>query len=99
MKSRFGIDEAVVGRRLCDLRDSRGLRDATVLTVLSRRYLDQARLFSGNSDVPEDWYGTKARLIKAELDELLDRLALQWTEATESGRATPFTRFATRLSR
>lgn len=103
LRSRFGIDEAVLGRRACDLQESRGLRDATVLMVLARQYLDQARLFAqksdGNSEVPSDWYGTKARLIKAELDELLDRLALQGTEATDSGRTTSCARFATRLSR
>ena len=96
---RFGIDEAVVGRRSCDLRDRRGLLDATVLTVLARQYLDQARQFAGNSDEPQDWYGTKARVLKAELDDLLDRLTLQWGEITDSGRPAPPTRFAARLSR
>ena len=96
---RFGIDETVVGRRSVDLRDRRGLLDATVLTVLARQYLDQARQFSGRTDEPEDWYGIKARLIKAELAELLDRMVLRWVGSVETEHASPTTRFGTRLSR
>ena len=95
----FGIGDAAGGRRPRDLRDCRGLLDATVLMVLSRQYLDQARRFSGNSDEPEDWYGTKARMMKAELDGLLDRLPLQWGEASDADRASPTARFVARLSR
>ncbi len=87
------------GRRSCDLRDPRALVDATVLTVLSRQYLDQARRFAGNSDEPEDWYGVKARATKAELDDLLDRLVLRWNSLTDASQSAPSTRFSTRLSR
>ena len=96
---RFGIDEAVPGRRSVDLRDCRVLRDATVLTVLARRYLDQTRQFAGRTDEPDDWYGVKARLIKAELAELLDRLVLRWVGTSDGDQASPTSRFRTRLSR
>ena len=99
LKFRFRIDEAVAGRRSVDLRDRRGLLDATVLTVLTWRYLDQARRFTGQSDQPDDWYGIKARLIKAELDELLGRMVLHWLVSPDADRAAPTTRFGTRLSR
>ena len=96
---RFGIDEAMGGRSSCDLRNPRALVDATVLTVLARRYLDQARRFTGNSDEPEDWYGVKARAMKAELDDLLDRLVLRWNSLSDASQSAPSTRFSTRLSR
>ena len=99
LNCRFGIDEAVVGRWSTDHRNPRGLLDATVLTVLARQYLDQSRQFAGRSDEPEDWYGTKARMIKAELAELLDRLNLRWSGGAEDNQASPTTRFGTRLSR
>lgn len=99
LNSRLGINEAVVGRQLSNLRHPQELRGATVLTVLARQYLDQSRRFAGNADDPEDWYGTKARMIRAELDGLLDRLVLQWSEVADSGRGEVTARFATRLSR
>jgi len=96
---RFGIDETIAGRRSCDIQDPRVLIDATVLTVLSRQYLDRSRRFSGPSDEPGDWYGVKARLAKAELDDLLDRLVIRWHSATNLAETAPTTRFSTRLSR
>ena len=99
LNHRFGIDEAVVGRRSSDLRNRRALLEVTVLTVLPRQYLDQARRFSGTSDEPEDWYGVKARSLKAELADLLDRLALEWSGSTDTSQSAPTSRFGTRLSR
>ena len=95
---RFGIDEAAPGRRPCDLRAPRALADAAVLAVLAQRYLDQARRFSGAADEPEDWYGVKSRALRAELDDLLDRLVVRWG-AADPGRTAPSIRFSTRLSR
>jgi hypothetical protein len=96
---RFGIDDAVAGRRAVDLYDPRQLREAVVLTVLYKQYLDQSRQFSGASDAPDDVYAAKSRIAKAELDEVLDRLALKWNEAGVASRATATTRFSTRISR
>ena len=96
---RFGIDDRIAGRRSVDLDDPQQLREAVVLTVLYKQYLDQSRQFSGPSDAPDDWYAAKARIAKAELDEVLDRLALKWNEADVAARAIATTRFSTRISR
>ena len=96
---RFGIDGAIAGRRSADLRDPRQLREAVVLTVLYKQYLDQSRQFAGASNAPDDVYAAKSRIAKAELDELLDRIALQWNEADVAPGAIATTRFSTRLSR
>ena len=100
---RFGIDEAIAGRRPADLYDPHELREAVVLTVLYKQYLDQSRQFAGRisdqSETPGDVYAAKARIAKAELDELLDRLALKWNEADVASRAIATTRFSTRVSR
>jgi len=96
---RFGIDDLVVGRRSVDLYDPVELREAVVLTVLYRQYQDQSRQFASGSERPDDWYAAKARIIKEELDDLLDRLALKWNAADVASRAVATTRFSTRLSR
>lgn len=96
---RFGIDDRVAGYRSVDLYDPRELREAAVLTVLARQYLDQARQFASPSDAPEDWYSAKARIVKAELDDVLDRLALRWNSADVAALASTTTRFSSRLSR
>ena len=96
---RFGIDDRVVGRRSLDLYDPQQLREAVVLTVLYKQYLDQSRQFSGPSDAPDDWYAAKARIAKGELTEVLDRLALKWNAADVAARVTATTRFSPRLSR
>jgi hypothetical protein len=100
---RFGIDDTIPGRRSVDLYDPQQLREAVVLTVLYKQYLDQSRQFAGpvadQSQKPGDVYGAKARLAKAELDEVLDRLALKWNEADVANRAIATTRFSTRISR
>ena len=100
---RFGIDDEIAGRRSVDLYDPQQLREAVVLTVLYKQYLDQSRQFAGKiadqSETPGDVYSAKARIAKAELDELLDRLALKWNEADVAARAIATTRFSTRISR
>lgn len=100
---RFGIDDAIAGRRSVDLYDPHQLREAVVLTVLYKQYLDQSRQFAGRivdpSEMPGDVYAAKARIAKAELDDLLDRLALKWNEADVAARAIATTRFSTRISR
>jgi len=96
---RFGIDDAIAGRRSIDLYDPKQLREAVVLTVLYKQYLDQSRQFVGSSDASGDVYAAKSRIAKTELDELLDRLALKWNEADVASRAIATTRFSTRVSR
>jgi hypothetical protein len=103
MDRRFGIDDCIPGRRSVDLHDHHQLREAVVLTVLYKQYLDQSRQFAGKiadqSQTPGDVYAAKARIAKAELDEVLDRLALKWNEADVASRSIATTRFSTRLSR
>lgn len=86
LNRRFGIDDQVPGRRSLDLADARELRDATVLTAVLGRYLDLIQDANGVTAL-------KARLIKAQLDELLGRLALHWNSAE------PTTRFGTKMAR
>jgi hypothetical protein len=95
---RFGITTggAYTGRCASELADPTELRDAVVLTVLSRQYLDMSREVAA----PSDTFAEKARLTKGELDELLDRLALHWSRSVvDAGLASPSTRFSTRMSR
>ncbi len=100
---RFGVDNALAGRRAVDLHDPHQLREAVVLTVLYKQYLDQSRQFNGpiadQSATPGDVYAAKARIAKTELDEVLDRLALRWNEADVASRAVATTRFSTRVLR
>jgi len=100
---RFGIDECVPGRRSVDLHDQHQLREAVVLSVLYKQYLDQSRQFAGRiadpSETPGDVYAAKARIARAELDEVLDRLALRWNAVDVASRSIATTRFSTRLSR
>ena len=74
-----------------------------MLTVLYKQYLDQSRQFAGSlpdqATRPDDVYAAKARLAKAELDEILDRLTLTWNEMDVASRAIATTRFSTRISR
>jgi hypothetical protein len=96
---RYGIDDAVAGRRSLDLYDPQQLREAVVLTVLYKQYLDQGRQFAGASSAPDDLYSAKSRIAKSELDEVLDRLTLQWNEHDALARSVATTRFSTRISR
>jgi hypothetical protein len=95
LNRRLGVDPSLAGRRPGDLSDPRELRDAVVLAVLYRRYLDLAR----GDGRAEGTFAAKATLFKAELDELLARLIVHWKPSDPSGRSVPATRFSTRISR
>jgi hypothetical protein len=86
---RFGIDPQVPGRRRGDLADARQLREATILTVLHRRYLDLSRDAEGP-------LAAKAARLGSALADALARVVLHWTSAD---RGAPTTRFGTRMSR
>jgi hypothetical protein len=93
---RYGINDLVVGRRTSDLYDPQEVREATVLTVLYKQYLDMSRMFEGQLDM----FAAKAQSIREELRELLDRVALHWRPAAGPGvPASSTTRFSTRISR
>ncbi|WP_435021262.1 hypothetical protein TA3x_002281 [Tundrisphaera sp. TA3] len=94
---RLGIDDRFPGRRAIDLGDPTEVREAVVLTVLYRQFLDQSRQSSGAGDRPDDWYSAKARMIKAELDERLSGLALRWSSNANGAGET--IRFGMRMTR
>jgi len=94
LNRRYGIDDLLAGRRTTDLADPKEIRDAVVLTVLHRQYLDMSRESGANPDI----FAAKAGPIKAELDDLLARVVVRWNPA--GGLAEPSTsRFTTRLTR
>jgi hypothetical protein len=88
LDQRFVIDPAVPRRTPADLYDPRQLRDATVLDVLARLYVDQARQ-------PDDIYMKKAQAYRAEFDDLIGGMVLRWRTAVPP-TAGPF---GARLSR
>lgn len=93
---RYGINDLIVGRRTSDLYDPREVREATVLTVLYKQYLDMSRGFEGQPDT----FTTKAQLIREELRELLDRVVVHWRPISNTaGPESPSTRFSTRITR
>jgi hypothetical protein len=91
---RFGISNGLYpGHSGSELADPTELRDAVVLTVLSRQYLAVSR-----EAAPSEEFAAKAQAVKADLDDLLARLALHWNRAGED--LDPITtRFSTRMSR
>ena len=96
LNRRYGIDDFVAGRRSCDLFDPREVRDATVLTVLYRQYMEMSR----GSEERADLFATKARMYKEELSDLLARTIIHW--ANKSGSPTSsqsISKMATRMSR
>jgi hypothetical protein len=96
LNCRYGIDDFIFGRRSSDLYDPKEVRDATVLTVLHRQYLDMSKSSEGQLDM----FATKARAVKDELDELLARVVVHWKPSNPIGETTsPTTRFSTRISR
>jgi hypothetical protein len=94
---RFGISNGLYpGRSASELADPTEVRDAVVLTVMYWQYLDASREVGG----PADTFAAKALAIKAELDDLLARLAIHWNRAGANDDIGPdTTRFSTRMSR
>ena len=94
---RIGIANGLYpGRVASELADPSEIRDVVVLTVLYRQYLDASREVAG----PADTFAAKAQAVKAELDDLLARLAVHWNRAGgDDDLGPPTTRFSTRMSR
>ena len=96
LDQRYGIDDLVAGRRTCDLYDPREVKDAVVLAVLHARYSEMSR----DGAEQHDNFTTKARLVKADLDDLLARVVVHWRPAGAVwGGDISVSRFATRLTR
>jgi hypothetical protein len=95
LNRRFGIDDLIAGRRSSDLFDPREVREATVLTVLHRQYLESSR----GTEERVDSFALKSQRYKQELDDLLDRTVVHWTSACGTTTPESTTRLSTRLSR
>ena len=93
---RYGINDLIVGRRSCDLFDPREVRDAVVLTVLYRQYMEMSR---GGED-HADPFSAKAQTYKQELDDLLARVVVHWRPSLGApAAAESTTRLSARMSR
>lgn len=90
IKRRYGIDENIVDRSSTWIYDLRDLRMATVLTVLKDRYTQEAR--GDRGDFPR-----KIGTIKADLDQVLERVQVRW--GPQGNSAEPTTLFNCKLSR
>ncbi len=93
IKRRFAIDDSIgsdVDRQSSWIYDIRELREATVLTVLLQRYLQEARTERGDFD-------KKVQRIRQELDDVLARVQVRWGPFGNS--AEPSTLFGCKLSR
>ena len=97
LNRRFGIGSGPGCIGVIPLVDVKGLRDATVLTVLSRQYFAMSRELGRGPDLPSDTFANKATAIRAELDDVLARLTLHG-DSSPYGPG-PTTRFSTRMSR
>ncbi len=96
LNRRYGIDDLIAGRRRCDLFDAHEVREATVLTVLYRQYLEMSR---GPQESAE-MFASKSRAYKQELDDLLSRTVVHWAgPAGGAGLSQATGRFSTRIGR
>jgi hypothetical protein len=104
LNKRYGVSEAINGRKFADENDPRELREACVLTVLWKLCLSASRAAQDVSPGGTgDSWSAKANKYKAELDEVLDRAVLHWRSSASAGgigvAMPPSSRFGTRLSR
>lgn len=90
LNRQWNIDAGLPGRTPSDLYDLRDLRQATVLTVLLRRYVAETRSKDGD-------FSLKIGAIKEALDEAQGRLSIRW--GTSGVDPPPSTMFSTRLVR
>jgi hypothetical protein len=96
LNRRFGIDDLIAGRRPCDLFDPQEVREAVVLTVLYRQYLEMSR---GPGELA-DTFSVKAQAYRQELGDLLARTVVHWAGTPGTLSPAPATtRLSTRLSR
>lgn len=95
LNRRYGIDDLIAGRRACDLFDAQEVREATVLSVLCRQYLEMSR---GPQESAET-FASKSRAYKQELDDLLARSVLHWAGPAGAAPSQATGRFSTRIGR
>jgi hypothetical protein len=90
LKRRFAINELDAGRSSTWIYDLRDLRMATVLGVLSDRYIAEARGDRGD-------FARKISLVRSQLADVLERVQVRWGPFGTSAEAT--TLFSCKLSR
>ena len=90
IKRRYGIDENIVDRGSSWVYDLQDLRMATVLTVLFERYSQETRTNRGD-------FAMKIGVVKAALNQVLDRVQIRW--GPQGNSAEPTTIFSCKLSR
>jgi hypothetical protein len=90
IKRRFGIDENITGRTSSWVYDLQDLREATMLTVLRDRYIQEARTDRGD-------FARKAKQIQVDLQLVLDRCQVRWGPLGNS--AEPATVFSCKIAR
>lgn len=95
LNRRYGIDDLIAGRRPCDLFDPQEVREATVLTVLYRQYLEMSR----GPQESADTFASKSQMYKQELDDLLSRTVVRWGASRVVPAVQSTSRFSTRISR
>ena len=82
LRRRFGVDDNISGRRTSDMWDRREIRQALILTVLSRQYMTNARQAGSQTD---DFFA-KANAYKQELDDVLARLTVHFQNVAEPAK-------------
>jgi hypothetical protein len=92
INKRFEIDSTLPFRTVGRLFDIRELQQLTVLGTLKWAYFNAWR----NSQ--QDAYLDKAKMVRSDYTDLLDRLVVHWMN-TNTGTQSPTTHFSTRLSR
>jgi hypothetical protein len=93
LKRRYAIDDTTgqsANRRSSWMYDLRELREATVLTVLLQRYVQETRTDRGD-------FPGKIQRIRQELDDVLARVQVRWGPSGKSAEAS--TLFGCKLSR
>lgn len=96
LNRRFGIDDLIAGHRPSDLFDPQEVREAAVLTVLYRQYLEVSR----GARESVDTFTAKSQAYKQELDDLLARTIVHWAVAPGVPASSQMSsRLSTRLSR
>lgn len=95
LERRFGLITPGSATGSKSLIDARELREAVILSVLQRQYLELSR----ENGPQRDTFAAKSSVLKTELNELLSRLTLHVQSPESGGASTSMTRFHTRISR
>lgn len=96
LNRRYGINDLIAGHRPSDLFDPLEVREAVVLTVLYRQYLEVSR----GAREGVDTLAAKSQAYKQELDDLLARTVVHWAVSPGVPASSQMSsRLSTRISR